>query len=427
MRRQSRGSGALLTAVATIAVFSLFGFVIWNNGQQKADLRVLVPTVPAPTDVASSWQDVLRAGFNAEGSPIPTISLPDPNRTFVAPTLAPETNGSATPFSPIDGNAGSSVVFIQGATPTLPPPTPTIPSVGTEINVIQVPTSIVRATGLPSLNVPISRDPLGWDHYWFRRPLSADLANSAIPYYAYGTDGSRGAPLLIHTGIDLPNPEGSTVRAAGAGTVIFSTDPTDPTQTVFDNSAAYGIAVVIEHDFGFQGEPVYTVYAHLLSTLVKQGDTVNAGDPIALMGSTGHSSGPHVHFEVRLTENRFGSTYNPALWIAPYVGHGTIAGKVIGARGEYLDDVDVQLVRAGIVQKTTTSYVFKGTGSEVNPDPNWEENFVFFDVPAGNYSVESLVNGTKVTQRIQVFEGMTTGVELRPPENLPLTAPTATP
>jgi hypothetical protein len=380
-----------------------------------------------PTDVASSWRDVLRDGFNAEGSPIPTISLPGSNGTFVAPTLAPEAEGSATPFSPMEGNSGSSVIFIQGATPTLPPPTPTIPSVGTEVAVIQVPTSIIRATGLPSLNVPISRDPLGRDHYWFQRPLSADLANSAIPYYAYGTDGSRDAPLLIHTGIDLPNPEGSTVRAAGPGIVTFSTDPIDPTQTVFDNSPAYGIAVVIEHDFGFQNQPVYTVYAHLLSTLVKKGDRVEAGDPIALMGSTGHSSGPHVHFEVRLAENRFGSTYNPALWIAPYVGHGTIAGRVVGTRGEFLDDVDVQLIRAGYVQKTTTSYVFKGSGSEVNPDPNWQENFVFFDVPAGRYSVEALVNGTKVSQPVEVFEGMTTGVELRPPESLSVAAPTLTP
>ncbi len=424
MRRQSTGGGVLLTLLITIGVFALFGFVIWNNGRTEAELIVSVPTKPAPTEASGSWQDVLRGGFNVEGSPIPTISLPD--RTFVAPTLAPD-SGSATAFSPVEGNSGSSVVFIQGVTPTPPPPTPTIPAGVTEIAAIQVPTVPIRATGLPSLSVPLSRDPMGRDHYWFQRPLAADLANNASTYYAYGTNGPKDAPLLIHTGIDLPNPEGSTVRAAGAGMVVFATDPNDPTQTVFENSPAYGVTVVIEHDIGFQRQPVYTLYAHLLSPLVKKGQRVEAGDPIALMGSTGHSTGPHVHFEVRLFDNRFANTYNPSLWIAPYVGHGTIAGRVTGVRGEYLDDVDVQLVRAGIVQKTTTSYVFKGSGSEVNPDPNWQENFVFFDVPAGSYRVEALINGTRVSQPINVYEGMTTGVELKPADNLPASNVTVTP
>lgn len=280
---------------------------------------------------------------------------------------------------------------------------------------------------MPSLLVPLSRDPMGWDHYWFARPVSADAVNTGSSYYEYGTDGPKDSPLRIHTGIDIANPVGTTVRAAGDGVVIFATDALDPEQTTFQNSPAYGKVVVIEHTFGFQGKPLYTLYAHLESVVVKKGDQVVEGQAVAIMGNTGHATGPHVHFEVRVFENLYGNTYNPMLWLAPYVGHGTIAGRVVGGRGEYIDDADVQLVTGGIVRDTTTTYVFRGSGSEVNPDPNWQENFVFFDVPVGRYRVQATINGQQVWQVVEVREGQTTGVELKPGDDVAAVAATATP
>ncbi|NOG50029.1 MAG: hypothetical protein HND48_11780 [Chloroflexi bacterium] len=93
--------------------------------------------------------------------------------------------------------------------------------------------------------------------------------------------------------------------------------------------------------------------------------------------------------------NTYGTTFNPVLWLAPYVNRGTIAGKVVDERGNFIDDADVSLVIAGATRDVTTTYVFRGSGSTVNPDPVWGENFVFSDVPIGRYEVVTTINGRR--------------------------------
>jgi murein DD-endopeptidase MepM/ murein hydrolase activator NlpD len=86
-----------------------------------------------------------------------------------------------------------------------------------------------------------------------------------------------------HPGIDLAVPEGSEVRASGGGTVEAT-----------GNDSAYGLYVLLRHPAGYE-----TMYGHLSRVLVSQGDSVKAGQPIALSGNTGRSTAPHLHFEVR--------------------------------------------------------------------------------------------------------------------------------
>lgn len=408
--RRSGNSALTMIFFLTLVSFG-FGLMVWLNTDQSAPTgRVIVPTNPLPTDVANAWQDVLRSGITGNNTPIPTVAIPD--QQYIPPTIVRDLSQSPTPFDVNSGNLGQGANFAAGVTPTLPPATATLIPFGTEVRVLDVPTVTVRATSYPSYEVPLSLDMLGWDHYWFARPVSADAVNFGLPYYEYGTDGSPDAPLRIHTGIDIPNPKGTTIRAAADGIVNFATDADNP---VFQNSVSYGKVVVIDHiQYGFNGQPVFTLYAHLEAVLVSEGDVVKKGDPIALMGDTGHTTGPHVHFEIRMGENSYGSTYNPVLWLAPYVGRGTIAGRVVGERGEFLDDVTVTLISGGLVLDTTTTYVFRGSGSEVNPDPNWRENFVFPDVQEGRYEVSAVINGERIARVIDVRAGMTTGVELTP-------------
>lgn len=87
-----------------------------------------------------------------------------------------------------------------------------------------------------------------------------------------------------HPGIDIAIPSGSYVRAAGDGVVSEATD--DP---------VYGLFVALEHANGYR-----TVYGHASQLLVAAGDSVRQNEVIALSGSTGRSSAPHLHFEILL-------------------------------------------------------------------------------------------------------------------------------
>lgn len=94
----------------------------------------------------------------------------------------------------------------------------------------------------------------------------------------------------VHHGVDIGMAVGDTVRAAISGTVArVSFEP-----------HGYGHLIVISHDGGLD-----TRYAHLLRPLVTPGQYVIAGTPIALSGNSGHSTGPHLHFEARLMDIPF--------------------------------------------------------------------------------------------------------------------------
>jgi murein DD-endopeptidase MepM/ murein hydrolase activator NlpD len=88
-----------------------------------------------------------------------------------------------------------------------------------------------------------------------------------------------------HTGVDIAGPTGTSIYAADDGVVSFSGW----------NSGGYGNMIIVDH-----GNGVLTRYAHASRNMVAAGDTVKRGDVIALMGSTGRSTGPHLHFEVML-------------------------------------------------------------------------------------------------------------------------------
>ena len=95
----------------------------------------------------------------------------------------------------------------------------------------------------------------------------------------------------LHTGIDISAPLGTYFVAAAYGVVSKATYNT-----------AYGNMVIIDHGGGVQ-----TLYAHGNSILVQVGDEVKAGTPVLEVGSTGYSTGPHAHFEIRIN----GQTVNP--------------------------------------------------------------------------------------------------------------------
>jgi murein DD-endopeptidase MepM/ murein hydrolase activator NlpD len=200
----------------------------------------------------------------------------------------------------------------------------------------------------PPLRVPLAYGP--FDHYWLRRPVGSNNENSELAYYPYGSDGP-GNDLRIHHGIDLANPIGVQVFAAGDGTVTWA-DKGHFNE--FESITAYGNTIVIEHDFGYNGQHVYTLYAHLSSILVTKGEHVQQDQVIGLIGNTGNVTGPHVHFEIRIGRDGYYATRNPVLWMAPYVGTGVIAGRIAFPDGSAVADAVITLYRSRYWPNHTT-------------------------------------------------------------------------
>ncbi len=397
-----------------------FGLIVWLNARpDQSPTIIVIPTVQQPTEDANSWQTVLRVGFGSNSTPLPTVAIP--TASFMPPTLAGNNDTNLTPIAPLQ-----LTVVAQPQTNSVVTATPasTISAQTTSLSVTaEVVTRPPSQWAPPALIPPISRDPFGRDHYVFARPVDSNATNSALLSYTFGTNGPEAeTSWRIHTGIDMPNPIGQTVRAAGTGTVIWAGPG-------FQDSPSYGNVVQIQHDFGYNGQTLYSLYAHLSAVLVTQGQRISLGDPLGLVGNTGRVSGPHVHFEVRVGENRYRATYNPLLWMVPYVGRGVIAGRVVGPNGLGLQDQNVTVLdnRTGLVVQSTTTYVYLDNGSDVNSDPLWKENFVFGDIPVGRYQVITNIDGQRVVQKVDVSEGMTTFAELAPHESSSTETPTVSP
>ncbi|PRH79857.1 peptidase [Streptomyces solincola] len=136
------------------------------------------------------------------------------------------------------------------------------------------------------------------------RPAVADRQGAGFsapvaagPSTAYRRAGSSWASGY-HTGVDFPVPTGTTVKAVAPGRVVSA-----------GWAGSYGYQVVIRHQDGR-----YSQYAHLSALSVRAGQQVGGGQRIARSGSTGNSTGPHLHFEVR-TGPGYGSDIDPLAYL----------------------------------------------------------------------------------------------------------------
>lgn len=147
-----------------------------------------------------------------------------------------------------------------------------------------------RSKGRPQ--IAVVRPAAGW---------TTPVAGAVLSAH-YGQVG--GWSSGYHTGVDFAVPTGTSVRAAGAGTVVTAA-----------YEGAYGNNVVIRHRDGR-----YTQYAHMSSLGVSPGQPVSGGQGIGLSGSTGNSTGPHLHFEAR-TAPGYGSDIDPLAYLR---SHGVV-------------------------------------------------------------------------------------------------------
>ena len=155
-------------------------------------------------------------------------------------------------------------------------------------NVVKYGVSTGTEGWIPGADVPY----IGADG--FCSPIGAGWESRVTSEFGYRSDPFTGE-TRGHTGMDLAVPTGTPVRAALPGTV-----------TAAQYHSSYGYYVMIDHGGGF-----VTLYAHCSKLLVAEGQQVQAGDIIAEVGSTGRSTGNHLHFEVRIN----GEKQNPRSYL----------------------------------------------------------------------------------------------------------------
>ncbi len=307
---------------------------------------------------------------------------------------------------PVDTQVSQNLTTLTPTDVPLHSPTPTIQPATPEFSITQDPDGLPEPWRPPEYPVPWIPSPQ--DHFYFKSPISALSVDTAYSTYPYGGVFFND---VAHTGIDIPGDIGTPILAAGGGKVVYAGQGVwRGIDEVFDDP--YGKAVIIEHDFGYQGEPLFTLYAHLDEILVVKGQTVVTGEQIGLLGNTGKTTGPHLHFEVRLGENDFFSTRNPDLWISPPVGSGVLVGQILTYAGYPLERQVVHIYKAednpavGPINDTTwigASY----QNLTINPDPYYYENFTLANLPAGNYyiHISNVDIGRSYSEKIEIKPG----------------------
>jgi murein DD-endopeptidase MepM/ murein hydrolase activator NlpD len=303
-------------------------------------------------------------------------------------TSSPSPSSTPKPLSIIIENTLTAVSTATSAssTPII------IPTPGTE-----EPASAWRPPLYPT---PWALSP--YDHFYFARSIAANVVTWPIADYRYG--GIFFRPEVVHTGIDLPADIGTPVQATGPGTVVWAG------WGLFNNAPnykddPYGMAVAIRHDFGYKDQPLFTIYAHLSEVEVIIGQVLEAGDVLGKVGRTGFTTGPHLHYEVRVGANDFFSTRNPELWLAPPEGWGVLVARIMDTYQRPLPHYEI-IVRSEATQRAWILKTYGETG--VNSDPYYNENLVLSDLPAGVYLVNVPYAGLNNRMEIQILPGQVT-------------------
>jgi murein DD-endopeptidase MepM/ murein hydrolase activator NlpD len=367
---------------------------------------------------------ILQSCQPARLAPAPSASAPPAATPSLEPPPGSAPPAQVTPEATVWSPASPTEIILPADLPT-PVSDPLVfvfPTAGAE------PVTLWRP---PLYETPW--EPTPYDHFYFARSIGADKVNWPLARYRYGGVFFENT---VHTGIDIPSPTGTPILAAGSGQVIWAGYGLFYQKDT--KSDPYGIAVAIKHDFGWQDQELYTIYGHMDKTYAWVGQTVQTGDLIGEVGETGKTTGPHLHFEVRVGENMYARSRNPELWIAPPQGWGVAVGRIFDSYGGLLKRQKVNFFNQETGQ---TWYVFTYGGGSLNPDPYYQENMVLGDLPAGSYSVSTDFDGKIIKEKIEILPGMVTFIQFNgargfkagpPPEpyssyDLPEVYATATP
>ncbi|HIP73485.1 MAG TPA: hypothetical protein EYH05_19070 [Anaerolineae bacterium] len=335
-----------------------------DNGNQSSPEAATATPPPAATSTQTPT-----------AVPTPTPSATTPPTMTAVPTSAATLTPTPEPAPTIDRTcptpAPEKPEYSRGATAPSPWPTPD--------------------TAAPS------------PHFWLRDPIADGRKPFEQSYYPYGWDS--GGRFLLHNGADMTRALGTPVLAVASGTVIVA--GADTKELYGWRCNWYGLLVIIELDEQWQGQPVYILYGHIQNIQVEPGQRVEPGDIVAEIGVEGVSLIPHLHLEVRVGTNTFGSTRNPLLWLEPFPETGVLAGRVVDEAGRPWQGIRLTLIdTSGEETEFISTFSYLGDPQNlVHPDEALAENFVFADMPPGNYTLFAKIAGIEYRMLVEIEAG----------------------
>ena len=399
-----------------------------SSPQQITDTKerfaaLAVQQQPAQRDAAPvvSRSGVLKYGAEIEDAPSllaisPTVTESEPAATQPVPEPSASEDASVGPSRPgglsdllasLANSAARPRAVEAQPTSTPPPPAPAPTS---------QPTQGPAAALLPGLQWPDFTPAAApaVDHFWLGQPHPPGYNQLYSPNYQFGSTAN--ARYRIHHGVDISSDAGTPVLAMGEGEVVHA-GPDNPTLLGPYNNF-YGNSVVVRLNRRLptpQGDQdVYVLLGHLSEVYVERGQQVTADVVVGAVGMTGIAIGPHLHVEVRVGQNSYLDSVNPALWMQNPPGMGSVAARLLTADGRSWSDARLSLLRyeGGSSRWVRTLEIYPDA-ENISADPAWGENGALSQLAAGGYWIGGVVNGEKFGQNITIYPGETTFVEFR--------------
>jgi murein DD-endopeptidase MepM/ murein hydrolase activator NlpD len=207
------------------------------------------------------------------------------------------------------------------------------------------------------------------------RPVPDNIQTNGS--YLFG-EPSISSPGNAHRGIDI-SIQYDTVYSASIGSIYY----------VGYEAGGAGNYVVVKSQW--EGRFIYIYYMHLTSSFVAVNDLVLSGQAIAISGNTGNSTGPHLHFEIRLDSPSSSprKTRNPELWCA-ITGMGAIYGRVPNASNSTRVDITPDPKPRPPYTTFGWALTYNFDDPYIGPDDVYNENYAIGDVKPGTYTITAL-------------------------------------
>lgn len=332
-------------------------------------------------------------------SPSPGLTAEPTDTLTVPPTLTPIPTSTPTPqptYTPTKTPTitPSPFIVVDNVDRTCPDPAPLRPEYDRYY--------------VPAQQWPAPSGGVG-GHLWLSHPFEGGGRLLYTNWFPYGYDA--GDRYLIHNGLDVSEPLGTPVLAMADGTVVVAGD--DFSRLYGWRCDWYGHLVVIELDDRWLDQPVYILYGHVLEISVEVGQRVSRGDQVAEVGVGGAATLPHLHFEVRVGTNEFGSTRNPLLWLNPPASRGVVAGRIVDPQGRPWQGVAINAIGKSEGTETYVTWSYLGDPQKlIQPDEVLAENFVFGDMRPGRYEIIVLLQDIEYRTEVEVIGGEVSTVEI---------------